>query len=265
VSAAESVADRPLPLGRGALRLNLIRDFEVSCGDELVEMSPNSQRLLSFVALHDRPIRRAQVRATLWMDSSDDRANASLRSALWRVPVPHGRPLLHASPTHLWLDPDVDVDFRSIIARARSMLADPAAEHDPPAALDVARELSAFGDDLLPDWYDDWVIMERERFHHLRLQALDALGERLAELGRLADALLVGLAAVQAEPLRESAHRLVIRIHLRQGNVADAVRQFRGYERLLLTELRAQPTAQIRELVAPCLGRGDFVPTAASC
>jgi DNA-binding SARP family transcriptional activator len=94
---------------------------------------------------------------------------------------------------------------------------------------------------------------------------LDALGERLAELGRLADALLVGLAAVQAEPLRESAHRLVIRIHLRQGNVADAVRQFRGYERLLLTELRAQPTAQIRELVAPCLGRGDFVPTAASC
>jgi DNA-binding SARP family transcriptional activator len=262
VSAVVGVAERPLPLERGALRLNLIRDFEVSCGDELVEMSPSSQRLLSFVALHDRPIRRARVRATLWVDSSDDRANASLRSALWRVPVPHGRPLLQASPTHLWLDPDVDVDFRSIISRAQRMLADPAAEHGAPAALDVARELSAFGDDLLPGWFDDWVIMERERFHHLRLQALDALGERLAAHGRLADALLVGLAAVHAEPLRESAHRLVIGVHLRQGNVAEAVRQFLSYERLLAAELRAQPTAQIRALIAPCLPGSIPVPRA---
>jgi DNA-binding SARP family transcriptional activator len=240
-------------------RLNLIRDFEVCCGSQNVGMSLSSQRLLSFVALHERPVRRARVRAALWLDATDERANASLRSALWRVPVPDGQPLLHASVTHLWLDPDVDVDFRSTIARAQEILSGDAGAVAP---IHVARELSAFGADLLPGWDDDWLIMERERFHNLRLQALDQLGEHLSKIGRLSDALQVGLAAVQAEPLRESARRLVIRVHLAQGNVAEAVRQYRGYEQLLDQELRACPTPAIRELIDPCLAERGLASVA---
>jgi DNA-binding SARP family transcriptional activator len=236
--------------GRKKVRLNLISDFEVCCEDKSVAMSPSSQRLLSFVALHDRPVRRAQVRAALWLDSTDERANASLRSALWRVPVPDGQPLLHASMTHLWLDAEVEVDFRRTLAIAHEILRGNASAG---AAIQVARDLSALGADLLPGWYDDWVIMERERFHHLRLQALEEMGEHLCTIGRLCDALQVGLAAAQAEPLRESARRLVIRVHLRQGNVAEAVRQYRTYEQLLALELQAFPTPAIRELIDPCL------------
>jgi hypothetical protein len=44
--------------------------------------------------------------------------------------------------------------------------------------------------------------------------------------GRLDDALQVGLAAAHAEPLRETAYRLVIRIDVEQGNIAQAIRQY---------------------------------------
>jgi DNA-binding SARP family transcriptional activator len=233
-----------------ALTLSLIHDFELWWGGQPVRMSPSSQRLVGFVALHERPVRRAKASGQLWLDSTDDRASASLRSALWRTPAPGGVPVLAASNTHLWLDPRVEVDFRAVTARAQALLDDasPSAE-----VVDVARELCCLNDDLLPGWDDDWVIMERERFHHLRLQALDRMGERLRALGRTGDALQVGLAAVHAEPLRETAHRLVIRVHLDQGNVAEAIRQYRAYERLLAQELGAVPSSVVRTLIEPYL------------
>ncbi len=235
-----------------ACSLSLIHDFELWWDGELVPMSPSSQRLVGFVALHDRPVRRTKVSGTLWLDSAEERANASLRSALWRVPAPGGVSVLSASATHVWLNPAIEVDFRSTIARAYSLLDDSVRDV---AVIDVARELCSFRDDLLPGWYDDWVVMERERFHHLRLQALDRLGERLRACGRYGDALQVGLAAVQAEPLHETAHRLVIRVHLAQGNVAEAIRQYQRYERTLAHELGAAPSPAMRELISSCVVR----------
>jgi DNA-binding SARP family transcriptional activator len=231
------------------IALTLIRDFELRAADRIVEMSPSSQRLVSFVALHDRPVRRSRVSGTLWQDVTDDRANARLRSALWRLPSAGGEAVLQASATHLWLNPLIEVDFRDTIARAQAVLS---AGGDT-AAIDIARELSSFGDDLLPSWCDDWVIMERERFHHLRLNALDELGAQLATAGRYADALQLGLAAVHAEPLRETAHRLLTDVHLRQGNVAAAIVQFRSYERMLAVELGARPSSAMRALMRHCI------------
>jgi hypothetical protein len=43
-------------------------------------------------------------------------------------------------------------------------------------------------------------------------------------VGRLADALEVAYEAVLAEPLRESANRTVVRVHLAESNLVDAVR-----------------------------------------
>jgi DNA-binding SARP family transcriptional activator len=230
--------------------LSLINDFALWFDGEIVAMPPSSQRLVGFVALRDRPVRRAKVSGTLWLHSSEDRASASLRSALWRIPAPGGVQVLAASNTHVWLNPRIEVDIRAITARARALLDGVTPDV---AAIDVARELSCYGEDLLAGWYDDWVIMERERFHHLRLQALDRLGESLRACGRLDEALQVGLSAVHAEPLRETAHRLVIRIHLEQGNIAEAIRQYRMYEHMLSRELGALPSPAMRTLIGSCL------------
>jgi DNA-binding SARP family transcriptional activator len=44
-------------------------------------------------------------------------------------------------------------------------------------------------------------------------------------------------------------------VHLAEGNHAEALRQYDGYRRLLATELGLPPSAEIRRMVAPLLGR----------
>ena len=59
----------------------------------------------------------------------------------------------------------------------------------------------------------------------------------------------MGLAAVAAEPLRESAHRAVVSVHLEEGNVSEAIRQYRLCRRLLGTELGIEPSERMQVLV----------------
>jgi DNA-binding SARP family transcriptional activator len=137
----------------------------------------------------------------------------------------------------------VRVDVRETAALAHRLLA---AADDAEADLDPARLTG----ELLPDWYDDWVLIERERLRQLSLHALEALGERLLGTARLGGALEAALAAIAMEPLRESAHRLLIRIHLTEGNAAEAIRQFDLCRRLFREQLGLEPSPQLAQLVS---------------
>ena len=55
------------------------------------------------------------------------------------------------------------------------------------------------------------------------------------------------------EPLRETAHRLMIRVHIADGNSYEAIRQYQLYERLTLTRIGLPPSPQMRELVSELL------------
>ncbi len=103
--------------------------------------------------------------------------------------------------------------------------------------------------ELLPDWYDDWVMFERERLRQLRLHALEILCRRLAAAGSFGPAVDAGLAAVLGEPLRESAQRVLIEAHLAEGNRSEAIRQYNSYRVRLYAELGLQPSPSLRRLV----------------
>ena len=105
-------------------------------------------------------------------------------------------------------------------------------------------------DDLLVGWYDEWVLTDRDRLRQLRLHALEALSGHLLTIGNVATGLEAALEAVSVEPLRESAHRAVIRAHLAEGNRAEALRQFTHLRRLLHDELGVEPTSLAAELFA---------------
>ena len=108
----------------------------------------------------------------------------------------------------------------------------------------------ALDSDLLPDWYDDWLTIERERLRQFRLGSLEEGARRAVDTGRLVLAVQLGLAAVSIEPLRESSHRLVIEAHLANGNVADARRQFEVFGQLLASATGRQPSGGLIDLVA---------------
>jgi DNA-binding SARP family transcriptional activator len=199
------------------------------------------QRLVAHLCLSPRPTRAATV-GHLWPDVPEVSAHASLRSALWRLNKA-APGLIEVSGSGLRLAADVRVDVRELRAWARRAVT-PAT-----GAQDVALPDTVLLGDLLPGWYDDWVLLERERLRGLRIQALEAVAARLASDGRHGEALQAAHAAVRAEPLRESVHRLVVRIHLAEGNVAEAVRASEFFRTMLADELGVSPTEQLTRLV----------------
>lgn len=225
-----------------------MRGFSLVCGDRSITIPLSAQRVLAFVALRDRPTLRVHVAGTLWMDAPEKRAMANLRSALWRLRLP-GRSIVDRHGDYLSLQQDVQVDVRELAARSRAMMGSATAR-----SADGFDDLITSGE-LLPDWYDDWVLIERERLRQLRLHALEQACTDLTADQRYGEAIEAALAAIADEPLRESAHRLLITVYLAEGNRIEAIRQFRVYADLIRSELDIDPAPEICDLVSSLLPR----------
>jgi DNA-binding SARP family transcriptional activator len=225
-----------------AARLGLLGGFRLSIGTQVVPVPMSAQRLVCFMALHEQPLLRTFVGGALWGDSTQHRAEGSLRSALWRLPHPEA--LVALTSDHIALSPTVAVDYQEGAALAHRVL-------DPSQDLDDVSKVNdeVLSADLLPDWTEDWVLMERERYHQLRLRALEELCRRLSAKGRFGQAVQAGLAAVAGEPLRESARRVLIEAHLAEHNVAAALREYQSFSQLLLLELGLTPSPGLSSLV----------------
>jgi DNA-binding SARP family transcriptional activator len=228
---------------REPLLLGLLNGFELRRRDGEVSLPLSAQRLLAFLALRRRPALRVYVAGALWTDSSEERANASLRSALWRLQRA-ARTAVRASSTHLAIAPDLRLDVDDI-ARLAQRCIGRGEELSSPDAERLCRS-----GDVLPDWYDEWLVMDRERFRHLRLHALDALCQALTAARRFGEAAQVGVAAIASEPLRESAHRALIGVHLAEGNIAEAMRQFDACRELFRARIGMEPSLDLHRMMA---------------
>ena len=154
------------------------------------------------------------------------------------------------TPLDVCLAEGVALDIRDARALAHRLL-------DADAALSPAdtgaSAIASLSVELLPDWYDDWVLVEGEEWRQLRLHALESLAERLLVERRFGDAMGAALAAVRTEPLRETARAVVIRVHLAEGNQSEALRAFAAYRAVLQAELGLEPTAKLVGLVGDLL------------
>ena len=227
------------------LRVRLLRGFGLTRDGVPLDVPLSGQRLIAFLALRGCSLLRTYVASSLWLDCDEARSGANLRSAIWRVRVVDPR-LLEAGADRIALGRAVWVDLRESDNLAHRVLNDigaaceaPVGEHD-------------LAGDVLPDWYEEWVVFERERFRQLRLHALEALCRHLTAMRLYARAIAAGVAAVQGEPYRESAHRVLIEAHLAEGNRGEAVRQFTRYCRVLSEELQLEPAPHMVALVAEC-------------
>lgn len=229
------------------ITLRLLKGFTLAVGHTRIPVCSSIQRLLTFLALQDMPRSRAYVAGILWPDVAASRANANLRSSLWRV-TRMGHPVIDVSTRELTLSRHITVDLHEAIARAHRLL-DSARPCDDILTMQTLANLSA---DLLPEWPEnDWMLIEQEQYHQLRLYALEAMTERLTSARRYGEAVAAGLAAVRTEPLRESAHRVLVKAHLAAGNRGAALRQFEQCRRILREELGLEPSPSLRSLLPP--------------
>jgi DNA-binding SARP family transcriptional activator len=211
-------------------------------GRDTLPLGQSPQRLVALLALHGPVLPRAYVAGLLWGDSTEARASGCLRSALWKLRVA-GLRVVGTYGDSLALSADVDVDVRRVTNLARAVVVGSFGEET------FALLEPRFSYELLPGWHDEWVLSERERHRQLSLHALESLCEYLAASGRYGAAVLAGLTAVDREPLRESAHRALMRAHLAEGNAVEAIRRYRHYEAIASRDLGVGPSAMMRSLL----------------
>lgn len=232
----------------GTVAIGVLGGFSVTVdGRPVTGIATGSQRLLVYLALHDRTVSRSTIAEALWPDVSEARAATTLRSALGRLDATL-RGTVFAESASLAIVETTRVDFRDAQVLAHRLL-DAA---DDPDMIDgdlAATAIAVFSRELLPDWFDEWIIAIGEEWRHLRSAALEALGTRLLASGRYGEAASAARAAIKVDPLRETPHGILIRIHLAEGNQANALGTFESYRTTLRLALDLEPTPHLTGLL----------------
>jgi DNA-binding SARP family transcriptional activator len=241
-SGRETSTGKPTQSTRRAhAEVMLLGGFRLSLGGRDVRLPVGAQRLVALLSLSGQ-VGRSRLAGTLWPDTTEQRALASLRTGIWRInqAVPD---LVITMAGQVDLDTCAQVDVRVLIRWATEIL-----QGGELTALPMATGIPE--GELLPDWDDTWLVAERERLHQMRLHVLEMVADQFADRGRFGLALEVALSVLRVDALRESAHRTVVRIHLAEGNLNEAHRAYIACEQLLNRELGVTPTIAMTSLLS---------------
>ena len=236
--------------------LHLLGELRVDVGVQTRHFPEGSKRLLVLLALNRRRVDRRWAAGVLWPNGNEERAIGNLRTSIWRLRGA-GLDVLEADRVCIKLADDVEVDVDGVDAWAGRVAGRTPLESDlriHPETVDAL--------DLLPGWYDDWVIMSRERLRHRVLHALEELSRTMSAAARHNEAVEAALLAARLEPFRDSAQRALIEAHLAEGNWIEGQRSAQVYVDLLRTELGVPPPPDLVDMLAraPQLRARGHVP-----
>jgi DNA-binding SARP family transcriptional activator len=229
--------------------------------DERALAGRQGRRLFVRLAAIHQPVPHIELADDLWgLDWPGEwqislRALISkLRGALARVGAPgsitsaDGAYRLHL-PADGWLDLDAAAEA---IHRGETMLSAGDVSGASGWAL-AARAISSRP--LLPGEEGEWLEPLRRRLTDVRLRSLEALGAIWITRGDPGLAARDAAEAIEIDPYRESAHRLLIRALVASGDRASAARAYATCQRLLADELGIDPSpetvALARSLLVP--------------
>ena len=224
------------------LQLRMLGSCAVLRDGVVVDLGTRQLRLLAALALFGRRA-RPFLGGLLWPRCTEARALGSLRAAVFAVQ--HQVPgALTADGHDLALSTALAVDVHGLRARLAA-----AAGAEDPTAVDAAELATAGVPPLLPGWYDDWVLAEQERMRSLYVHAAEHTASLCLAHGDPSGAATLAEAVREADPLRESAVRLLVRSHLALGNPAAALRDFRRYCTVAAAETGTTPSDELVRLV----------------
>lgn len=202
-----------------------------------------SKKLLAFVALQGGRADRRQTAGILWPGGTDVRAAGNLRSALWRLREA-GIQVIEADKSCVGMKQGAITDIQTLDGWANRIIQRKPNRHDMHIPQLISQAV-----DLLPGWYDDWVVSERDILRQRLLHALENLCQYLASLGQFAEAVEAAMSAIRIEPLRETANRALVDVHLAEGNAVEALRCYQSYRSLVHRELGVLPSPGFTRLI----------------
>lgn len=233
------------------LSLRLLGPFQAARGGEPVSgfKSDKTRALLAYLAVEaDRPHRREALAGLLWPDFPERSARTSLRSALANLRQVIGDQ--HADPSFLSIsrqtirfNPEADA-WIDVTAFTHLLQTRPTTGQLE-AAIELYRGsfLEGFSlPDSLP--FEEWALLLREGLRRGALGALTQLIVRHEASGDFARALPYAWRQVEFDPLREVAHRQLMRLLALNAQREAALAQYEACRRALGEELGVEPAEE---------------------
>lgn len=224
--------------------IELLGGFEASYAGARIPLPVGARHLLAFLALHGDGVLRSTAAEQLWPDCTRCRAAANLRSALCQGRRVGSVTAIENVGERLRLTPSTRVDLHRAWTKAQQVLSG----H---SVLSAGSDdfVNDFCGELLPGWEEKWLLLERERWDQTRLHALESLAQQLRSEEHYLSAIQTALAAIEIDPIRETAHRIVVEVHMAEGNVASALKSYQHYRAFLQRELNVAPSPMMTRLV----------------
>ncbi len=206
--------------------------------------------LLAYLAVTRRAHSRDKLAALLWGEMSDADAKNNLRQALTNLRKFFDHELtITRDSIEFKGDGFVDsLEFDSALRSASTL--------DPqPASVILTDSLRLYRGDFLegfhvrdaPD-FEDWMLTERARLRELALGALHTLTQFHTSRGNFTEAIAFASRLLSFDPWREEAHRQLMLLQARTGQVSAALAQYETCKKILGKELGVEPSLETTAL-----------------
>ena len=244
------------------LQIQLLGNFHLVY-DGVPVLGVDSPRLQSFLAYllinRDSPLQRQHLAYLFWPDSTESQARTNLRNLLHRLRevLPEADGFLDVGTKTLWWQPEssysVDLDdFEAAAAQAEG-----AQKTGDQESLRKSLEeaVEAYGGDLLPSCYDDWIFPERERLSQVYISSLEELVKIQEKSLEYAAAIKNTQLLLRYDPLHEESYRRLMNLYTNNGDKARAVRTYHTCAAVLEKELEMDPSPATSKLYQQLLDR----------
>ncbi|MCU0841811.1 MAG: hypothetical protein MUC79_08850 [Thiobacillaceae bacterium] len=202
------------------------------------------------IALGGREVSVARLVDALWPEARGVASRSAFDMALTRLrrligvadalPMRAGR--LSLNDGLCW------IDLRTL----ERLLGDAVAETDPGCALALMeRALGAYQGGFLPGEAAGWAVLARERLTSRLLRAIERVGQGLERAGRWREAARLYERGRECLPLEEDLCRRLLRSHIEQGELAQAVHLYDRCRELFAKVLGVMPSASTVSLINP--------------
>ncbi len=212
-------------------------------GKSIAIASRPAQSLFAYLILNaGTSHRREKLAGLLWPDSLEETARDNLRHSLWRVRKALSSP---ASSAYLLAD-DLSITFNSS-AEYWLDTAELEKLSDSASVDELLNVLSEYQGELLPGFYDEWVLLERDHLYSIFEHHMARLMSLLQEERRWLDILDWGERWIKLGQKPELAYRALMSAHAAKGDMSNVAA---AYERCVksLREIGVVPSEQTRSL-----------------
>jgi DNA-binding SARP family transcriptional activator len=234
--------------------LCLLGQFELNIDQTRIFLSRGVERVIALLALSNGVVSRTSAASKLWPDVAASRADANLRSSLYRLSRTKAADLVERSASRLWLSTHVRIDLREWQERLRHLPVNRPGGNGSSHRVLASRGLT---EDLLEDWCEEWHADDQRRWRLLRLNTLTSLATEAFDAKRHREAAELALHVIAADPFRENAQRVLVESFIALGSWREASWQASHYREIMLSEfgLEVDLLAEVAKLQAELFDR----------